>query len=1036
MLDNISLDQIRTSDSHNLVTLFEQCETDIESFDSPFQYGNDTCDYYEPEQFHQLTKQFHETQNYFHLNCRGLSANWNSFRELICDLHGNSFSFDLIGISEAFRCDQDARLSLPGFHDLLTRCRDDGSRGGVGLFIKDNINFKIREDLSVFIPHVFESVFIEMGSKSEKHKIIGVIYRPNTAPKADMDIFSVTLHDILDTINRENKLGVIMGDFNIDLLKFMSHSKTSDYLDNVFSHGFIPTISKPTRVTNASATLIDHIYTNDIISSATSGIIITDVADHFGTFHSVSHKHTHISSEIKQTRFYSDKNILKFKTLLDQTDFRNILQINCPNEAFDVFILKYRNAFEQAFPLRAIKANKKFIKREPWVTSGLLTSSRTRAKLLAKKLSNPTENNIQTFSSYNNLFNKTKRTIKANYYHAIIEEHKFSIKQTWKILKDLIGRKNDKSNFPQEFLIKGESVTDKSTIAESFNDYFSRIGLETGQNVPVTDAKYIDFLPDPFPRSIFIDPVAPSDITNTVRKLKSKSSFGHDEISTKLLKETINNIAIPITYILNRSFSIGIVPDKMKIAKVVPVFKSSDRCSIKNYRPISLLTSFSKLLEKVMYDKIMCFLNTNNILYKHQYGFRAKHSTIHPIIHLLNYCADAANKNDPEYTLAVFCDLSKAFDVINHKILLHKLRTYGIRGIVNDWFSSYLSNRIQFVEIEGNTSSHQLIHCGVPQGSILGPLLYLIYVNDIHKSCESNILSFADDTTLYISHSNLTDLFHVANTEINNLYKWFCANKLSLNAKKTKYIVIRPKYRQCSFENKNVFINGTPLQRVGQNCTDTSVKFLGLCIDEYLTWQHHIKHVNSKISRTMFAIKQVKNILPAYILRNLYFALIHPHLCYGILAWGNASQPLRKTITLQKRAIRTINKAAYNSHTDPLFHSSQVLKLQDLYTYQSALFMFDYVNNNLPASFTNVFSFNRDIQTTRQTRQSDLLYIPRCKTNFSSKLPLYTLPRTWNNWANSESFSRLQFKKHVKLTLVLGYSTHVKCSNAYCMDCR
>ena len=568
---------------------------------------NERCDYFEPDQFHQLTKQFHESQNYFHLNCRGLSSNWTSFRELLCDLHGDSFSFDLIGISEAFRCELDSRLSLPGFHELVTRCRDDGSRGGVGLFIKDDIHFKIRDDLSVFIPHIFESIFIEIGSSSEKHKIVGIVNRPNTPPKADMDIFSVTLYEILDTINRENKNGIIMGDFNIDLLKFGSHSKTSEYLDNILSHGFIPIISKPTRVTNTSATLIDHIYTNNPSTSTNSGIIITDVADHFGTFYSESDtKRTSKTNKCKKTRFYTANNLLNFKKLLDDADFSHILQINCPNESFNEFTAIYKCAFDKAFPLKSVKINKKYIKREPWVTSGLLTSSRTRKKLLSNKLRNPTDNNILTFASYNNLYNKIKRATKRYYYHAMLVENKSNMKKTWTVLNEVIGRKNDKSNFPREFIIDGNSVSDKPIIAETFNDYFSKIGYETGQNVPTTDVNYSDFSSDQYSHSIFIDPVVPSDITNTAHKLKSKSSFGHDEISTKLLKQTINNITLPITHIVNRSFITGIVPDQMKIAKVVPVYKSSERNSIKNYRPISLLTSFSKLLEKTRIGVFAC----------------------------------------------------------------------------------------------------------------------------------------------------------------------------------------------------------------------------------------------------------------------------------------------------------------------------------------------------------------------------------------------------------------------------------------------
>ena len=477
----------------------------------------------------------------------------------------------------------------------------------------------------------------------------------------------------------------------------------------------------------------------------------------------------------------------------------------------------------------------------------------------------------------------------------------------------------------------------------------------------------------------------------------------------------------------------------MKIAKVIPIFKASDPQIIQNYRPISLLTSFSKLLEKIMYDKVMTYMNSQNILYKHQYGFRPQHSTIHPIIHLLNHCAEHTNKNIPEFTLAVLCDLSKAFDVINHDILLTKLNNYGIRGIANKWFASYLCERSKFVDIDGNISSSKSITCGVPQGSIIGPLLYLIYVNDIHRSCNSNILSFADDTTLFLSNSDIGSLYEEANKEMNSLYMWFCANKLSLNAKKTKYIILKPHSKKCSVENRKLSIDGVSLERIGNDCVSKSTKFLGICLDENLTWKHHIANVNSKISRALFSIKQVKNILPVSMLNKLYFALIHPHLIYGILSWGSAGKStLQKTVTLQKRAIRMINKKSYNSHTDPLFLSSSIIKMQDLYNYQATIFMFDYTRKKLPSSFDSVFPYNCEIQNLRYTRQSRLLHIPRCESNFASKLPLYMLPSIWNKWSShlSENTTRNQFRKHVKSTLINQYSSRVYCTNTFCKDCR
>ena len=352
-----------------------------------------------------------------------------------------------------------------------------------------------------------------------------------------------------------------------------------------------------------------------------------------------------------------------------------------------------------------------------------------------------------------------------------------------------------------------------------------------------------------------------------------------------------------------------------------------------------------------MYDKLISVFSLENIFYKHQYGFRPKQSTIHPVIHFLNHCAEANNKTNPEYTLAVFCDLSKAFDVIDHTIILDKLNHYGIRGIANNWFQNYLTNRQQYVQLENSRSSLKPIKCGVtnvyvPQGSILGPLLYLIYVNDIENSCDSNILSFADDTTIYSSHSDINSLFEMGNTDINNLYTWFCTNKLSVNAGNTKYIIIKPRQRHCDISGRNIAINN-----VSYNCSETSTKFLGILIDENLSWKQHISYLNSKILKTLFTIKQVKHILPYDSLRKLYSTLVESHLSYGIMAWRNASEsPKYKTLLLQKRAIRAINKANYNSHTEPLFKRSKILKLNDLYELKVILFVNDFIANKLPLS--------------------------------------------------------------------------------------
>ena len=419
--------------------------------------------------------------------------------------------------------------------------------------------------------------------------------------------------------------------------------------------------------------------------------------------------------------------------------------------------------------------------------------------------------------------------------------------------------------------------------------------------------------------------------------LKTKTSSGIDNISSKLLKEIRATIIVPLVTIINKSLTEGIVPDQMKLAKVIPVFKAKDKQMFNNYRPISLLPCISKILEKVIHKRLYNFLTSNEVLYLSQYGFRPKHSTVHAVTELM-YNVLTALEND-DYTLSVFLDLSKAFDTIDHSILLKKLDFYGIRGVALNWFRSYLLNRQQLVKLNKTESNTMVVTCGVPQGSVLGPLLFIIYTNDLPINIKhAKSILFADDTTLYYSSKCIQDLYHTMNSELDILSDWFKANKLSLNAKKTNYMIFKKQRNLQINTNIDILIDSTILEK------SNTVKFLGIYIDDKLTWQDHIEHCRKKMSSGVYALNATKHLLSQSNLKIIYYSLIHPYLTYGILLWGNAyKKHIQKVLILQKKAIRSITNSTYNEHTAPLYKQLMIPILNDIYKIQLGKLIYNWV---------------------------------------------------------------------------------------------
>ena len=346
---------------------------------------------------------------------------------------------------------------------------------------------------------------------------------------------------------------------------------------------------------------------------------------------------------------------------------------------------------------------------------------------------------------------------------------------------------------------------------------------------------------------MFFEPASVEEVSNLINALKPKNSSGYDDISNRLLKELHPVIIEPLTDIINRSLHQGTFPDDMKQSDTIPLYKAKERYYTTNYRPISLLLTMSKILEKIVYKRTVKFLNCNNIICNSQYGFREKHSCTDAVMELTTEILKAKEHNLK--TASVFLDLSKAFDTLDPKILLQKLEIYGIRGTVLNWFESYLTNRQLRVKCEvakdhkTQYSSLYDVEFGTPEGSCLGPLLFLLFTNDLYLNIDQcSTILFADDTTVYKSHRNTRYLKWCIEQDLMSISDWFKANRLTLNLEKTVYMFFGNNQEKLK---PNLEINGITLKPVAYT------EFSGMWVDENLNWNTHISKLIVKIKRNM-----------------------------------------------------------------------------------------------------------------------------------------------------------------------------------------
>ena len=965
--------------------------------------------YYLESDFDKYTSTILNSDNEFlsfiHVNIRSIRANGSDFYSYLETLR---LKFSCIALTETWlKNDMDQTFSFPGYKSI-NRTRKNSHGGGVSILIKEGISYKIKENLC-FINRDIECIFIE--ARLSKRVLIGVIYRP---PDRNIKDFNSQLRIILDTVSDLHIPCYLLGDTNINLLNHSTHSETGNYIDLLYSYSFVPLINRPTRVTDHSATLIDHIFTNNLSPNILKfqGILLTDITDHYPIFHIAQ-----LPDKSKQTSEYyfkrkmTDTNYSEFKNLISNYDWSKITGTNNCANAFSDFYNTLKTFFNRAFPICRVK--KAYRNRLPWLTDSLKKMIKLKNKLYVKQSKHNTLENKKQYLRFKGSLKNAIYSAEKCHFNDLIKSYKGNSKKTWEVIKNVINKKKTSSGFP-EFFIDGCLVSEPQVIADKFNDYFCNIGPNLAKNIPSTTNSFKAFLKDANTESIFLEPVGKKEVLDIIMSLKNGSP-GIDNIPASAIKFVANCILNPLTHLCQLSISEGYFPQELKIAKIIPLYKANDPGKFNNYRPISLLSVFSKILERIMYDRLYNFLIKKKKLYLYQFAFQKFKSTNMALICLQEKLISKLEKG--EIGIGIFIDFRKAFDTVDHAILLEKLDHIGIRGQAYNWFKSYLNNRQQFVEFEGTSSFVKYVKCGVPQGSNLGPLLFLFYINDLASVSEELFaILFADDSNFFCTGKDINTLVNTVNSELKLIVSWLNANKMSLNVDKTHFMIFKLRAKKISRQN-NIVINGCTISEV------ESKKFLCAIIDSHLTWKLHIDHISSKVAKNIGIIIKARRIFDKDTLHTLYHSFIFPYFNYCIHLWGSTYHSyISKLEVLQKRVIRIIAGVNRREHTKPLFSDLKILTINNLFSYCVGLFMYKHHHGQLP-EVLNIFTKNSEVHG-YDTRQADHLQIPYFSSGIGKMSFKFQAVKIWNKIL---TFLKVKikigtFKKRLKTFLIKNES--------------
>ena len=949
-----------------------------------------------------------------HLNCRSLLYKEEELVKILLETGA-----DIICLTETW-FDQSVPLeaNVPNGYKIIRKDRTDdfrkkygksknGKGGGVAVLYKKNLKVVVRNDLS----HPVED-FLWVQVKSSTNFLLGVLYRPDYS-----NFFkeNSNFEDHLQKVLEKSKNIIITGDFNIDLLA--DNCKETKNLKNcLHTYGFIQHVKKPTRICPGTfkKSLLDHFWTsNDQIKVKDSGTFV-GVSDHFGTFLNLNLKKPKIQK--RKIKFRSFKNYKSDLFNNDLTQALNACEINTllknkdVNQATNLLVKKITEIANKHAPLCEKKiGNEK--SEPPWYTPELTNAIQNKNEILTDFLKTRNPSFKLRLKIESKKIARMKTQLKKSYIIEKLEEYKNDVSKLWKLLNFLSGRQ------------KGEKVEPECLSQQKVdenNHFFATVGIRVQEKLGGESGG------DTAPRVDKLSPIefafkkeTQKNIAKLFDSLKNNVATGIDSLNAKIIKDSKFSILPYITEIINLSFETGVFPDCMKVAIICPIFKEGDPDDITNYRPISILPIISKIFERAAANQIVDFLEKNNLLNQNQHAYRKGHSTETCLFELMN---DTYKNLDKKLFVAVAkLDLSKAFDSISHDLLLQKMKTLGLENSALNWIKSYLTERKQVTQFKNFTSSTEIIKSGVPQGSILGPLLFLCYVNDLPNAFDGicKMLAYADDTQLLVSAKTKKELKVKLEAAMKAAQNWYSNNFMLNNVGKTDFLIFSP-------QRKNETLD-CDIYNVNEKKTISSkseIEILGVYIDSNLKFTKQINQIKKKAFNTTRQIHRINYFLPMEQKLMLYNTIIAPLFNYGDVIWGGCDEKDSKSLQkIQNFAARSINgKKKYDSATESL----KKLKLLDLKTRRKvheAVFAHKALSNKTAKNTCQIFESYRPKTETRKANLGKLNIPTHTNAKFQ-KCPTYRCIKTWNSMPSGLPDDDIQKRKraHQKYLIEKLYS--------------